>query len=122
MITTHRPHLSWPIKPRKYLKGTQVGARPASHPAAFSRASSNSQQPLFFCLQASNHVNNTRIDHVDQARNKVTRRGLCARARLKEMKEKRDSTFKLPFVRARRRSQRHYPPVCRGTLKCTYTH
>ena len=88
----HRPHISCPIKSRKYLKGTQVEACPALHHGVCS-GTLKTQKAFFvykllimlmtLCSPAQGHFS---IDHTE-TKNKVTTLRICACARLTEMKE-----------------------------------
>lgn len=130
MIATHtgQPHISPPLKSRKYLKETQVEACPALHHSVCSSALKTQRpffvyKPLIMLMTLRSHIGYFSIDHSNRDQNKVTTLRICACARLKEMKEMQDSTFKLLFIREDNKgSQCHYPPwqpaVCVWT-SCT---
>lgn len=85
----HRTHISWPIKPRKYLKATQVGTSFTSL-CAQCCLDADFFSP-FFCLQTSNPVNDTLPPYrlflksitETKGRYKVTTLRMRVRARLK---------------------------------------
>lgn len=56
-------------------------------------------KPVIMLMTPRSHIGYFSIDQGDRHQNKVTTLEICACARLKEMKEMRDSTFKLPFIR-----------------------
>lgn len=71
---------------------------------------------LIMLMTLCSHAGHFSIDHRDKDQNKVTTLRICVCARLTEMKEMWDSTFKLPFIRGGNKgSQCHYPP-CHPTV------
>lgn len=98
-----KPHISAPVKSRKYLKGTQVKACPALHHAVSGGALKNPAalfvyKPLIVLmpprspyLPSLNRSHRQRPKHSDELR-------ICACARLEGMREMWDSTFKLSFI------------------------
>lgn len=98
-----KPHISAPVKSRKYLKGSQVKACPALHHAVSGGALKNPaaffvykslivlMPPRSPYLPSLNRSHRQRPKHSDELR-------ICACARLEGMREMWDSTFKLSFI------------------------
>lgn len=117
----HRPHISCPIKSHKYLKETQVEACPALHHGVRSGALKNPKalfvyKPLIMLMTLCCRTGHFSIDHRNKDQNKVTTLRIFACARLKEMKEMWDSTFKLPIYQGRR--QRESMPLSSLSPQC----
>lgn len=124
MITTHTGHiflapLSHVNTQRKHrLRHAQLYITVCAVVPWESQRPFSVYQPLIMLMTLCSHSGRFSIDHRDKDQNKVTTLRICACARLKEMKEMWDSTFKLPFIRGDDKgSQYHYPP-CHPTVLC----
>lgn len=104
MITTHTGHIF--LAPLSHINTwrKQVEACPALHHGVCSGALKKPKalfvyKPLIMLMTLCCHTGHFSIDHRNKDQNKVTTLRIFACARLKEMKEMWDSTFKLPFIR-----------------------
>lgn len=127
-FNAHRPHISCPIKSRKYLKETRVETCPASTSRCAQWCLENPEvffvyKPLITLMTLCSRTGHFSIDHTDKDQKKVTTLRICVCARLTEMKEMWGSTFKLPFIREDNKgSQCHYPPRHSAVCACEHKH